>query len=146
MTTTNHVKNWIGVLLTEDSSFHCQPSLGASNLQRRAGLEFVCVLDTTGKKTMITEKLRLVSVEPRPEHFVYLVTFEYQITPGKTYFGSQKARPRYLARLNDAKLRLSVNVNFHHGQRERDPRFDDIANAGRHIISEHLSDLLQALS
>ena len=52
MATTNKVKGWIGVLMTGDSSFHCQPSLDTvySETSRRAGLEFVCVFGQDGRE------------------------------------------------------------------------------------------------
>ena len=34
MATANIVKGWIGGLMTEKSSFHCQPSVDASNPER----------------------------------------------------------------------------------------------------------------
>ena len=34
MATTNKVKGWTGVLMTEDSSSHCQPSVDTSNPKR----------------------------------------------------------------------------------------------------------------
>ncbi len=49
MTTTNNIKGWIGVLMTEDFSFHgrTKPRHLSSETSRPAGLEFV-FLDTTG--------------------------------------------------------------------------------------------------
>ena len=43
-------RGWTGVLMTEGSSFHwrTKPRHVSSETSRRVGLEFVCVLDTTG--------------------------------------------------------------------------------------------------
>ncbi len=45
MATTNNVKGWIGVLMTEDSSSHwpIKRRYVYSETSRRAGLEFVCI-------------------------------------------------------------------------------------------------------
>ena len=45
MATTNHVKGWIGVLMTENSRFHGRTKCRhlQSETARRAGLQFVCV-------------------------------------------------------------------------------------------------------
>ena len=45
MATTNKVKGWTGVLMTEDSSSHwpIKRRYVYSETSRRAGLEFVCV-------------------------------------------------------------------------------------------------------
>ena len=50
-TTNNSVNGWIGVLITEDSSFHCQPSLDTSHPKRPGApvLSSFVFLDTTGK-------------------------------------------------------------------------------------------------
>ena len=45
MATTNKVKGWTGVLMTEDSSSHwpIKRRYVYSETSRRAGLEFVCI-------------------------------------------------------------------------------------------------------
>ena len=50
MATTNNVKGWTGVLMTEDSSFHWRIKRRHvySETSRRAGLEFVCVFGHDG--------------------------------------------------------------------------------------------------
>ena len=50
MATTNSVKGWSGVLMTEDSSFHCQPSVDTYNPKRPGVpvLSSFVFLDTTG--------------------------------------------------------------------------------------------------
>ena len=46
MATTNKVKGWTGVLMTEDSSSHwpIKRRYVYSETSRRAGLEFVCII------------------------------------------------------------------------------------------------------
>ena len=55
MTTTNHVKGWLGVLMAEDSSFHwlTKPRHVYSETSRRASLEFVCIFWTRRGSTTI---------------------------------------------------------------------------------------------
>ena len=50
MATTNKVKGWIGVLMTEDSSSHrpTKRKYVYSETSRRAGLEFVCIFGHDG--------------------------------------------------------------------------------------------------
>ena len=50
MATTNKVKGWIGVLMTEDSSSHWPTKRRHVYYEtsRRAGLEFVCVFGHDG--------------------------------------------------------------------------------------------------
>ncbi len=51
MATTNKVKGWTGVLMTEDSSSHWPTKRRHVYYEtsRRAGLEFVCVFGHDGK-------------------------------------------------------------------------------------------------
>ena len=50
MATTNKVKGWTGVLMTEDSSSHwsIKRRYVYSETSRRAGLEFVCIFGHDG--------------------------------------------------------------------------------------------------
>ena len=54
MATTNNVKGWIGVLMTEDSSSHWPTKRRHVYYEtsRRAGLEFVCVFGHDGKRAL----------------------------------------------------------------------------------------------
>ena len=60
MATTNKVKGWTGVLMTEDSSSHWPTKRRHVYYEtsRRAGLEFVCVF---GHDAFLGERRRLLS-------------------------------------------------------------------------------------
>ena len=56
MATTNKVKGWTGVLMTEDSSSH-RPTKRIhvySETSRRADLEFVCIFGHDGSTTALS--------------------------------------------------------------------------------------------
>ena len=57
MATTNKVKGWSGVFMTEDSSSHwpIKRRYVYSETSRRAGLEFVCIFGHDGQHTYISQ-------------------------------------------------------------------------------------------
>ena len=62
MATTNKVKGWTGVLMTEDSSSHwpIKRRYVYSETSRRAGLEFVCIFRYDGcRLPLVEERLRI---------------------------------------------------------------------------------------
>ena len=70
MATTNKVKGWTGVLMTEDSSSHwpIKRRHVYSETSRRAGLEFVCVFghDATDAITCLRKNALFLRGRDRP--------------------------------------------------------------------------------
>ena len=72
MATTNKVKGWSGVLMTEDSSSHwpIKRTYVYSETSRRAGLEFVCIFGHDDIDAVMEAQSDLVEIVHRLKQIV----------------------------------------------------------------------------